>query len=375
MAATDNLQALFGGTRLPEEMQRDLITQRAQEFAKLSTTQQLGQMGYEAGASLGGGLAQAMGVDITDPQIKRMSQLQALSQGAESTPEGLKALAMKLQANGFAAEAAMAMDKAREISLTEAKTTALVEEPINARADKMTMARERNEAAIEAAKVKAEAAIEKAKQDGATKKEIEEMRIESRKDLAKLVASLKGDKPAKPLVPALQKEEDKDLAAIDSFSAQRDALANPIAALTVDPATGKRLLELGPLKNTKYAAQLATGKSTPEARAYEQLKSAVDTAVNLQVSAEKGVQTDADVLRFAKALIASYGQNDTEATLAALKRFQGSITKAEEKTKGRLESRRKSQGVESYYGTPFKGDSGGTTPPATPNKTVKWGDM
>jgi hypothetical protein len=103
------------------------------------------------------------------------------------------------------------------------------------------------------------------------------------------------------------------------------------------------------LKNAKYEAQLLAGNSTPEARAYEGLKSAVDTAVNLQVSAEKGVQTDKDVLRFAKALIASYGRNDTEASYQALKRYQEALLSAQERTKNRLESRRKSQGVDPYY--------------------------
>jgi hypothetical protein len=88
------------------------------------------------------------------------------------------------------------------------------------------------------------------------------------------------------------------------------------------------------------------------------LKSAVDTAVNLQVSAEKGVQTDKDVLRFAKALIASYGRNDTQATLDALKRYQNAIVTAENNTKGRLESRRKSQGVGSYYEGTNSGPAG-----------------
>jgi len=109
-----------------------------------------------------------------------------------------------------------------------------------------------------------------------------------------------------------------------------------------------RNLELGPVKNAFYAAQNAAGNSTPESRAYEGLKSAVDTAVNLQVSAEKGVQTDKDVLRFAQALVAAYGRNDTKATLEALTRYQASLSKAAERTQARLESRRKAQNVEPY---------------------------
>ena len=122
MATTDNLQALFGGTMLPQDMQQELINKRAREFATLTPSQQLGMMGYKTGAAIGGGLAQAMGVDITDPQIKRMSTLQALSQGVENTSEGMVKFAQKLQAAGFPTEAAQAMDKAREIAATEAST-------------------------------------------------------------------------------------------------------------------------------------------------------------------------------------------------------------------------------------------------------------
>jgi hypothetical protein len=123
MATQDNLQALFGGTMLPEEMQQQLLNQRARDFATLTPAQQLGVMGYKAGAGLGSGLAQAMGVDITDPAIKRMSTLRALSQGVENTSEGMAQFAQKLRDAGFPTEAAQAMDKAREIAKTEAETT------------------------------------------------------------------------------------------------------------------------------------------------------------------------------------------------------------------------------------------------------------
>lgn len=334
--ATDNLQALFGGTMLPQDMQQELINQRAQQFAQLTPTQQLAQMGYKTGAAIGGGLAQAMGVDITDPKIKRMSQLQALTQGAESTPEGLKALAKKLSDAGFSAEASMAMDKAREASLTEAKTTSLVEDKQAAREQQLMLARE-----------KIQAQIDIARERGATQLQIAQMMQEGRMQLATLAASLKGAQP-KNLPPSLQKDEGKDLEVIDTYTGQAAALKPALDALTPD-AKGMRKLELGPLKNMKYEAQLAAGNSSPEARAYEGLKSAVDTAVNLQVSAEKGVQTDKDVLRFAKALVASYGRNDTEATLQALQRYQESLVKAQERAKSRVESRRRSQGVDPYY--------------------------
>lgn len=132
MATTDNLQALFGGTMLPQDMQQELINKRAREFATLTPSQQLGMMGYKTGAAIGGGLAQAMGVDITDPQIKRMSTLQQLSQGVEPTPEGLKAFAKKLAAAGFNAEATQTMAKAVDLEKEQSVITKnLRERPAN----------------------------------------------------------------------------------------------------------------------------------------------------------------------------------------------------------------------------------------------------
>jgi hypothetical protein len=176
----------------------------------------------------------------------------------------------------------------------------------------------------------------------------------------------------KPLPASLQKEEGKDLEAYDSYASQKEALMPSIVNLTPD-AEGVRKLELGPIKNAQYAARNAAGNSNPESRAYEALRSAVGTAVNLQVSAEKGVQTDKDVLRFADALIAAYGKNDTEATLEALKRYYDAINRAQQKASGRIESRRKSQNVEPYFqGQPV------TTQPATapqPAKTIQFKDL
>lgn len=121
--ATDNAQALFGGAMLPEEMQRELINQRALEFGKLSVADQLGTMGYKTGAAIGGGLAKAMGVDITDPRIKTQSKLQELSQGIPQTAEGLAEYSRRITAAGLPAiYASQAMDKAREIAKTEASS-------------------------------------------------------------------------------------------------------------------------------------------------------------------------------------------------------------------------------------------------------------
>lgn len=104
--ATAALSGLFGGNLTPEEQQMQMTEARAAQFAKLDPSQQLAFMGYKAGANLGQGLAQAAGVDIQDPSIKRATMLRQLAQGIDVTSiEGLQQYAARLQQAGFNAEA------------------------------------------------------------------------------------------------------------------------------------------------------------------------------------------------------------------------------------------------------------------------------
>jgi aerobic-type carbon monoxide dehydrogenase small subunit (CoxS/CutS family) len=104
--ATADISGLFGGALTPEEQQRQLTEARAAQFAQLAPSQQLAFMGYKAGAGLGQGLAQAAGVDIQDPSIKRATMLRQMAQGIDvTTIDGLKQYAQKLQQAGFTAEA------------------------------------------------------------------------------------------------------------------------------------------------------------------------------------------------------------------------------------------------------------------------------
>ena len=120
-------QALFGGAMLPDQMQQELIRQRAAEFAQLTPSQQLAQAQYTMSANAGQGLAKAMGVDIQDPAIKRQAELTQLAQGVEGTPEGLRAYARKLEAtNRFpkeAVEARMLADKMEQTQSVTYKNT------------------------------------------------------------------------------------------------------------------------------------------------------------------------------------------------------------------------------------------------------------
>ncbi len=204
-----------------------------------------------------------------------------------------------------------------------------------------------NQARIDAAKIAADAKIEAARMAGSTATQIAQMRADSAKELRELTASLKGPRV---LAPSLQKEEDKELELVDSLTARETSLAPAIATLTPDPKTGKPPLELGPVNNLRYQAQNAAGNSSVESRNYAALQRAVQEATNLKTDAAKGVQTDKDVLRFANELIAAFGGNDTKTTLEALSNFSKSTSKAKENAQKRIDSRRKSQGIEPYYG-------------------------
>jgi hypothetical protein len=404
--ATDIVGSLFGVS--PEMYQEDRNRQGLKDAIAMA---QLDPMQYanaaiQAGAGrAAGGFAGLMGVE--DPQMRLISQRNALAQQFDvSTPEGLAQYGQALQQAGDTQGALGAISIGRQMtqemartgqlqaaqraSLATAQKTELTIEqekklrdelsrlPTNATeeqilgvvtkygspdkvlavlqgtADKAAANQARidaanaaNQARLDAAKVAADARIEAAKLAGATALQIAQLRADSAREMRQLATSLKGPKV---LAPSLQKEEDKELELVDSLAARETSLAPAIASLTIDPKTNKAPLELGPVNNLRYLAQNAAGNSTDESRAYASLQRAVQEATNLKTDAAKGVQTDKDVLRFANELIAAFGGNDTKTSLEALNNFVKATGKAKENAQKRIDSRRKSQGVEPYYG-------------------------
>jgi len=404
--ATDIVGSLFGVS--PEMYQEDRNRQGMRDAIAMA---QLDPMQYanaaiQAGAGrAAGGFAGLMGVE--DPQMRLISQRNALAKQFDvSTPEGLAQYGQALQQVGDTQGALGAIGISRQMTqemaltgqrqaaeraslATAAKTELSIEQekklrdelsrlPTNATeeqilgvvtkygspdkvlavlqgtADKAAANQARidaanaaNQARLDAAKVAADARIEAAKLAGATALQIAQLRADSAREMRQLATSLKGPKV---LAPSLQKEEDKELELVDSLAARETSLAPAIASLTIDPKTNKAPLELGPVNNLRYLAQNAAGNSTDESRAYASLQRAVQEATNLKTDAAKGVQTDKDVLRFANELIAAFGKNDTKTTLDALTNFSKTTLKAKENAQKRIDSRRRSQGVEPYYG-------------------------
>ena len=403
----DNIVAgLFGLTpQMYGEQQRTSALAEGIRLAQLDPASRGAAMTYAGARGLGGAFANALGVE--DPQLKMISARNSILQQVDQTdPESIMrgaqmlsqsgdqqgAMALAEYARKAQSEGALVQQRraAEQASLaTTAKTQLSIDQENKLRDElsalgpnatqdqilsvltkygspdkvlaaltasasrteatqaKTEASQAANQAKIDAAKVAADAKIEAARVAGANAKEIARMRIDSARELKEFASSLKGPKT---LAPSLQKEEDKELELVDSLKAREDSLAPAIASLTPDPKTGKISLELGPVRNLRYQAQNAAGNSTPESQRFAELERAVQAATNLKTDAAKGVQTDKDVLRFANELIAAYGKYDTTVTLQALNDFVKATAKARENAQKRIDSRRKSQGVEPYYG-------------------------
>lgn len=91
-------QSLFGGSLSPQEMQAQMLEQKAAQFAQMSPDQQLGMMAYKAGSNVGTGLAGAFGVQTQDPMIQRATKLRELAgQYNTNTAAGIRQMADALR--------------------------------------------------------------------------------------------------------------------------------------------------------------------------------------------------------------------------------------------------------------------------------------
>ena len=371
--------SLFGVS--PEQLMRQrqaTDASNAFRFANLDPMQRAQMAIYQGSAGVARGVQGLLG---GDPELERVSQIKQLSTQFDlTTPEGARQFAQALQpfAPAEAMQAVREAERMETSGLTRKKTAADIQrtEGLIAKEELSSVQEEKLRAELSTLPPNAtEQQILSVVTKYGSPDKILQVLTQSQDRQARIAAAAAGkaEAPPKPLAASLQKSEDKDIEAIDTYLAQGEALKPSILNLTPD-AKGVRTLELGPAKNAKYIAQNALGNSTPESRAYEALKSAVDTAVNLQVSAEKGVQTDKDVLRFANALIAAYGRNDTAATLQALTRYNEAIEKAKTRTEARVDQRRISQKVEPLFGGQTRQPSTPPEKPATPKtRTLKSG--
>jgi len=361
----------FAGAMGIEDPQLKLISARNSIFQQIDQSnpesmmqgiKMLSQAGDQQGAMVLAEYYRKAQSEMAQTQQRKAAETASLAQAAKTQlsirqEEDLRAELSKLGPDATQDQVISVLTKYGPPEKVLAALTAAQSKTEAAQA-KIEAVKTASDAALERAKVLADAKIEAARERGATDKQIAQMRVDSSKEIAQLkidsamqlkefANSLKGPKA---LAPSLQREEDKELELVDSLKAREDSLAPAIASLTPDPKTGKISLELGPVRNLRYQAQNAAGNSTPESQRFAELERAVQAATNLKTDAAKGVQTDKDVLRFANELIAAYGKYDTTVTLQALNDFVKATAKARENAQKRIDSRRKSQGVEPYYG-------------------------
>lgn len=127
--ATDQFAGLFGSSLSQQELQNQLIEQRAAQAAQRSLADTGAYLGFKGGAQLGQGVAGLFGVDVTDPLVRKRVAMQRLAQGVDiQTTKGLKEYATRLQTAGFLEEAAKLSTQILAREEQEAKTGKLVAE-------------------------------------------------------------------------------------------------------------------------------------------------------------------------------------------------------------------------------------------------------
>lgn len=366
--ATDIVGSLFGvNPQAYQAAQQNRAYNQDYQAVQLDPLQQANLALRQGGRGVGQLAGGLMGMQ--DPELAKASMAKQLATQFDITsPEGLRQYANALAQNGapdLATMAAAEADKREQTGLGLQKTKADI-----AKAELSAAQEEKLRAELSALPPNAseQQVIEVVRKYGSPDKILQILTASQDRAAARAVAA--ANRVSKPLSAGLQKSEDSDLEKINNYEAQSAALLPSIQNLTKDEK-GVRALDLSPSKIAVYAAQNLAGNSTPESRKYAALKSAVDTAVNLQVSAEKGVQTDKDVLRFANALIAAYGRFDSEATLDALKKYNDAVLTAKKKTENIIQSRRKSQNVDPYD----FGPSASTTPAAPTTKEIDFSTL
>lgn len=290
--ATDIVQGLFGMTPETYQMQQQAAArEQAMKFASMDPFQQANYGLYLGGNQLGGAIGGMLGAQ--DPVLQRATAVRSLAQGVDlNSAKGLEEYANRLQQNGLTAEAAQlgqvivdrrqketqlaqttaqaaraTLTAEREDKLqqelaklpedaTEAQTMAVLRKYGDPKTVLTTMeANQRKQQDIQARhddlKLRLEAQIKAAEAAGATRLQIAQMEIEGRRQLATLVASLKG--PSAAVIKAQERAE--------AIAEGKEGLENTVtvAAKLVDD-----IYNLGGMTSTSASplANLVTSLST-----------------------------------------------------------------------------------------------------------------
>jgi len=353
--ATQGIQGLFGGMGTPEEMQRQLVEQKAMQFATMTPQQQMSYNIYKNTGNLGRGLAGAFGVDVQDPAVRQATMLrQMASQFDTTTPEGLKQMAQALQSTN--PELGMrVMQQAQAMEEQVAKTTLqkTQTERMSALAEQEKVQADReSKLAAEFDKLPEDATEEdmtkilrkygdpktvfqtmerkaqskyQADLAAATKREqIESKEREAQKDrelksfLASMVAASKQNKAAE--IKPLTTGDIKMITEAKSRVADYDYNINKIDDFLTKIDDGK--LNFGMLNNLKETVLIGSGKAKEAATNKVAFEQWAKNAVNALLLKAKGTQTEGDAKRAGEQVLSALARNDTEAVKASLQGFK-----------------------------------------------------
>jgi len=340
--ATAALSGLFGGNLTPEEQQMQMTEARAAQFAKLDPSQQLAFMGYKAGANLGQGLAQAAGVDIQDPAIKRATMLRQMAQGLDvTTTKGLEEYANRLQQAGFAGESAQlgqAIASRKQQEAQAALTTARGKKELQAFEREDQLREELAKLGPDATEKQIISVVSKygdpvkvlqalqVSQDKAAQRQFtadererqrefelkrDRQRAEDKQQLATLIASLKNN-TVKPLSATEIKDVNRintNIRSTTSTIEKADDFINKIDNGTMKFGMGENLLGM---------ARTGLGKANESDLNKVEFEQYVAEAVNGILNLAKGPQTEGDAKRAQKQIVDGLSKNDGKAVKRGL---------------------------------------------------------
>ena len=302
--ATDIVQSLFGVTPEMYQRQQDaLIDKQALQFAQLDPFERANYGIFRGASQLGGAVGRALGGE--DPELARISLRQQVAREIDLTkPETIQAGIQRLApvdpqgAMMLAQEYRNALIKVQELRKTTAEARKLelgaeqeaklrdelgklgatpTQEQIlgvvskygppekvlvalqtSADREAARIAREDERekdrlAKIEAAQVLAQGRLEEARLRGADARELERIRVQGRKEIAEIVAAMKG--PSAAVLKAQEKAEKiaEGQAALGDTLSTAKTLINDLAKMGGITSTSK-----GPLANLITSAQTGT---------------------------------------------------------------------------------------------------------------------
>lgn len=295
--AQDIVGSLFGVSANDLQAQRQAAAQaQARQYASMDPAQMVNYAGYMAGNQLGGAMAGMMGAK--DPELEKANIVNSLVKETDMTDlESVKGLAQKLTQAGATREAMALLPRIDSLSKQVEDRTARTEDKqaaIEARKEEIRL---RGEQKLIELKAQAEAALERAREQNASREQIAAMMADARKQAAQiaadtrlqmgqLAAAMKAEKP--------EKVDDKLGTAISVLEQQKPLItkaddllgrieANP-SALTISGRAGGYV-------------DAALGNSNKSLELQSDLKSFQNKARNAYLLLAKGTQTEGDASR------------------------------------------------------------------------------